>query len=499
MKRLLSIILILTVTISMVSCFNSGKKQDGKKDKQEEKELELSTDPPKPLVFDEGTDMKTKLLALDNVISVEEHEGTYDETESYMIVFERPLDPEDPSKGTFELHVGFCYTGDDTPNVFYCTGYGWHVMPERFTPSCGTISGKYNYIMPEYRYYGFSAPDGLDNSKPELWEYLTSENAAADFHFVIGQFKRILTGKWCFTGGSKGGVATLLQSMYYPDDADIYYAISAPVMYSNDYPGLFEYMYESIGDDIYGPEEAARIRDLVLQFQVEAIKHSDVLEERYLEKVKDYLGDDLYDEIEDKDMFWDIEVLMAGFGVWQMESGGLFRASSIEQLEGAMSEKDEEERLNSILSLIHAMDDDPKFFTTGSFYYPYVIQQQSELGLFSMDFSYIREELRKQGEEDALYITEEMEKELYARSILTPEQMKTMKYDPKIMEDLKKHLETTDRQIIVINGTADLWNAYTPEQPDNPNVHIYEIPGMGHEGDGEKPEEVYEMLREVLG
>ena len=28
---------------------------------------------------------------------------------------------------------------------------------------------------------------------------------------------------------------------------------------------------------------------------------------------------------------------------------------------------------------------------------------------------------------------------------------------------------------------------------------IYEIPGMGHEGDGEKPEEVYEMLREVLG
>lgn len=496
MKRIVSLILILAMTVGLAACNKSSRKS--RTDRDEDQETEYSEQTYESLEFDEGTDMKTKLLALDSVVSVDEIDAYNKGAEGYRIVFERPLDPKDPSKGTFELHVCLSYMGDDVPNVFYCNGYGWHVMVEATDNPYATSKCKCNCIRSEYRFYGFSAPEGLDNKSTDLWKYLTSENAASDFHFEIEQFKRILSGKWCFSGGSKGGVATLLQSMYYPDDADVYYALSTPLMYSNDYPGVFDFIYNDIGNDYMDPEEAAELREMVLQLQVDVIKHSDTLEEDFQKRVKNYLGDELYSEIEDKHMLWDIEVLMAGFGIWQMMSSPVLLGGIDirEYVEDTMSIEDEEERAESAFNIVMMTYDDPKFFTSASFYYPYIMEQNRELGLFSMDFSYIREELRKQGCEDSLYITEEMEEQLYARSILTPEQVKEFPYNPEVMENLKKHLETTDCTIVVVNGTADVWYAYTPEQPDNPNVHIFSVSGAGHEADGGRPDEVYDILSE---
>ena len=401
--------------------------------------------------------------------------------EGYEVVFERPLDPDDYSKGTFELHVSFCFTGYDVPNVFNCSGYGWETDIEYANEG---LSGSYcqcNCISTEYRFFGHSAPYGLDYAGTDYWECLTLENAASDFHFVIEQFKTILTGKWCFTGGSKGGEATLFQSMYYPEDADVFYAISAPVKFSTEDPGIAQYLYEKIGDDMYGVVEAQNMRDSVLKLQVELIEHRDEYEEKFIEHEKKQ-HKKVIEAVEDEHLLYDVEVFMMGFGLWQQSSSVLFGyVYNIESIVEIASIEDEDERLESAFNLLCSVSDDPIKYTPYWSLYPYNIQDCTQTNIFQMDFSYIREELRKDGCEDALYVTEDMEETACARCMLTDEQFELFPYDPTANEELKKHLETTDCQIIATYGTADVWCGCAIDGIDNPNVHVYKFKGEGHE------------------
>ena len=49
-----------------------------------------------------------------------------------------------------------------------------------------------------------------------------------DFHNLFGALKKVLKGKWVMSGVSKGGITTLLQHTFYPNDMDIYVPYSAP-------------------------------------------------------------------------------------------------------------------------------------------------------------------------------------------------------------------------------------------------------------------------------
>ena len=86
---------------------------------------------------------------------------------------------------------------------------------------------------------------------------LTSYNAACDFHHIITELKKVMPAKWMMTGASKGGIATMVQSMYFPEDANVFVPQIAPVMSSLQEDCFMKNIYETIGDDRYGSELAA--------------------------------------------------------------------------------------------------------------------------------------------------------------------------------------------------------------------------------------------------
>ena len=99
------------------------------------------------------------------------------------------------------------------------------------------------------------------------------------------QLKSILSGKWVFTGASKGGQMTNLFSYYYPNDADAYVAYVTPFCDGVEDGRFIDAAYTSIGADRYGEAQAKAYRDMLLEFQVEAVRNRDYLQPRLTRKL----------------------------------------------------------------------------------------------------------------------------------------------------------------------------------------------------------------------
>ena len=232
--------------------------------------------------------LQDRLAAIDGVTSVTPltqtplADGTYPYKEKYLITIEQPIDWNNPGLGTFQQRVEVGYQGDTNVNVFETGGYclsdilypGALGMDDR-NELCKTYDA--NLIEIEYRFFGKSTPAGLSNDSTDLWEYLTVENAAQDFHSIIGKISQVLSGKRVFTGASKGGYTTNMQACLYPDDADAYVAYVAPLCDGTQDTRFIKNVYETIGDSYMTEEQAQEDRDLVTQFQVECINNRDEL------------------------------------------------------------------------------------------------------------------------------------------------------------------------------------------------------------------------------
>ena len=72
---------------------------------------------------------------------------------------------------------------------------------------------------------------------------LTAEEAAADFHNLFDGLKKVLKGKWVMSGLSKGGITTLLQHTFYPEDMDVFVPYSAPFFDSEKDTTMYKYWY----------------------------------------------------------------------------------------------------------------------------------------------------------------------------------------------------------------------------------------------------------------
>ena len=155
---------------------------------------------------------RERLSELPGVVSVDEIVQSGEVfAEKYVVWFEQPIDWQSPDIGTFWQRAEIGFMGWDAVNVVNVGGYA--LRDSRFTRDdrhelAKMYSG--NYINIEYRYFAKSAPEGLSKRATALWEYLTDENAANDFHSIMEQLRSILSGKWVFTGASKGGQMTNL-------------------------------------------------------------------------------------------------------------------------------------------------------------------------------------------------------------------------------------------------------------------------------------------------
>ena len=89
-----------------------------------------------------------------------------------------------------------------------------------------------NCVQVEYRYHGFSLPEGEEDS----FKYLSAEQQSKDLHAIVADLKKALItggGKWLSTGVSKNGMTTA-QYAYYDEqngwnDIDVYVPFVAPI------------------------------------------------------------------------------------------------------------------------------------------------------------------------------------------------------------------------------------------------------------------------------
>ena len=174
---------------------------------------------------------------------------------TYVIYYHQPLEHANPSSGQFHLRALITVNTNNDPtkaiNHFYCTGYSINYdcifkHPDSTfvaeAKMCSSeIAHRYNanFIQIEHRYFQYSAPN-------QCWtnlDYLRAEEAAEDFHNFVEGMKKVLKGKWIMSGVSKGGITTLLQHAFYPNDMDIYVPYSAPFFRTDRDTLMQEYWY----------------------------------------------------------------------------------------------------------------------------------------------------------------------------------------------------------------------------------------------------------------
>ena len=431
----------------------------------------------------EGSTMEEKLNNLDRVGSVKKFEPMpYDAPnvsstfkEKYVVMFDLPLDWNNPDKGTFPLRTVFTYVDDNASNAFVCDGYFlYDMLVERFD-SRNELPYFYNTneVNIEHRFYGKSQPEGLSIDNLDYWEYLTDENASEDFHFIVTQFKRILKGKCMFTGASKGGQLTHMQSYFHPEDADVFVSYVAPGGSSQDAPDFFDYIYNEIGDTAYGKENAKKYRDMVLDFQVEAIKHRDELAQRYYDRgIKDGC---VFTDYVTPDILYDMAVLEFATTTWQY----LQDFTGIKKVLNNKGSNDPK-YLDSILNLLYGTNA-ANVWAHNSEYFAYYVQAAKQNGEHEYDFSFLRKALEKDGSGAKLVVTEDMEKGLLFRMVFTPEQYEAFTFDPTIYNNMVKWSHETQSQVIMIYGAADVWySVRLPDVTDNENIHIFTLPKASH-------------------
>ena len=196
----------------------------------------------------------------------------------YYIKYKQPIDHENPALGTYEQQVVLTYVSSDAPTILHTQGYalaGEHGKNHNRLDSIaapafmymlatgqnadGSFKFSTNCVQVEYRYHGFSLPEGDENS----FKYLSAKQQSADLHNIVTDLKKaLLKGKWLSTGVSKNGMTTYDYAYYYPGDVDVYVPFVAPLLFQNADMRIGNYMINSAVKD-YLPQIKAAFQKLV--------------------------------------------------------------------------------------------------------------------------------------------------------------------------------------------------------------------------------------------
>ena len=159
----------------------------------------------------------------------------------YYFNYLQPIDHNHPELGTYKQQVMLTYKDAEALTVLHTQGYalaGEHGKNHNrldsigfpaicLVPNITSDVPSTNIVQVEYRYHGFSLPEG----EQDKFNYLNAKQQSADLHNIVTDLKKaLLKGKWVSTGVSKNGMTTYEYAYYYPGDVDAYMPYAAPLM-----------------------------------------------------------------------------------------------------------------------------------------------------------------------------------------------------------------------------------------------------------------------------
>ena len=428
-----------------------------------------------------GSSIAQAIAALDGVKSVDpvDVSGSQQFAEKYVVTFEQPLDHKNPSAGTFPQRVEVGIVKDAKTNVMETDGYlliDQAIATDDAHELCVMLSG--NYIHVEHRFFGQSRPDSLSNDGADGWQYLTSENAAADYHRIYTELSKVLDGPWTATGTSRGGEVCTSYAYYYPKDMSLYVPYVGPFSSGREDPRFYEFVYTKVGDEKYGAEKAKEYRDLVSSFQVELMRNKDKLAPA-LKQFCEQQGS-VYREYVTEGNLFDLAVAELAVQEWQSNQETSAKPNMDVSFEGmkkvlAMPEGTDEEKnakLEAELQFLFVLAS-PTDWAANHPGWPYYVGAASQYGQYHYDFSYLRRACEAAGLGDVLTVKPEDEENFVFKMVFTPEQQQALAYDGAFYEGVTKWIDTSEAKIMFIYGNSDPWYSLRMHDTDSPNVKMY--------------------------
>jgi hypothetical protein len=172
----------------------------------------------------------------------------------------QPIDHDHPETGTFKQRVAVLHASDTAPVVLFVNGYG---LPSVIrTSELARLFGA-NQIYYEHRYFALSRPVPTD------WSKLDIRQAELDAHHIAEVLHWLYPGRWVNTGGSKGGITSVIHRRFHPCDVDATVAYVAPVSVGPADPAYTPFLQQ-----VGGPSRAA-CRDNITAFQRRVLQHRD--------------------------------------------------------------------------------------------------------------------------------------------------------------------------------------------------------------------------------
>lgn len=263
-------------------------------------------------------------------------------------------------------------------------------------------------------------------------------------HRIVSELRKIYTGKWISTGGSKDGITATLYSMYYPHDVDIAVPYVAPFCITQTDSRGYEFL-RSVGK----ADKRARI----LNWQKEAFNRRNRLQP-LLKQYADSLNMRFTVPFE---MIYDYCILDYDFGIWM-------RGISIDEI--PQSYASDEQMFEHFIKYAN-----PDMFDRNNMpHQTYYVQSAKELGNYAYDLSLFEE-----------YLSEStLTHDGYLKELYLPEGDWDFSYSDNTYRNVFSFLDETDCHLLFIYGETDSWTAFPYPETRNPNIRKYILPDGCH-------------------
>ena len=401
--------------------------------------------------------------------------------QAYYFNYNQLIDHSDPSKGTFKQQVVLSFVDKNAHTILHTQGYSlvgdWDNNHNRMdsiraphflwalSKDYGAKGFDLNCVQVEYRYHGFSLPQGDVNR----FNYLTAWQQSQDLHAIVTDLKKALftgNGKWLSTGVSKNGVTTAqyayFDEMYGWNDIDVYVPFVAPITPQEWDLRVGTYMLTESSKDVQADLKKA-YEKLVNDQEI-----ADATTEAYIT---------IYEKSAGAKVPSDSLFLYTLVGVMN----NLFKVQSYGDI--ATWKKfipNEKSKTEDYVTFFMMNDDDDRIYrkTLGARgprgplavrEDPFDVQTAIDQGASELDYTWFLEG-KLLTDSDKAYLKNIME---------NAKKSKVM----ELQVELLKNLETTNKKLIFVYGENDPWTGAAIPDPTNPNVKKYIVPNGTHTDD----------------